>query len=120
MVPFTLSLMRIQQVRKLALSLPGATEEPHFDKTSFRIGRKIFATVPPSDGTLHVFVDEDETRACVAQDPKVFEELWWGKRLVGLRVSLPDADADQVRELLEDAWRRKAPKRLTAAFDSRK
>ena len=30
--------------RKLALSFPEATEEPHFDKTSFRVRKKIFAT----------------------------------------------------------------------------
>lgn len=31
--------------RQMALSFPGATEQPHFDKTSFRIKRKIFATL---------------------------------------------------------------------------
>ncbi len=30
--------------RKQALSLPEVTEEPHFEKTSFRIKKKIFAT----------------------------------------------------------------------------
>jgi hypothetical protein len=31
--------------RKLALSFPGATEAPHFERTSFRVGTKIFATL---------------------------------------------------------------------------
>ncbi|WP_207420330.1 MmcQ/YjbR family DNA-binding protein [Desertivirga brevis] len=30
--------------RQLALSLPEVTEEPHFEKTSFRVKKKIFAT----------------------------------------------------------------------------
>jgi hypothetical protein len=34
-------------VRRLALSLPETTEEPHHDMTSFRVGGKIFATVTP-------------------------------------------------------------------------
>ena len=32
-------------MRKIALSLPEVTEEPHFEKTSFRIKGKIFATI---------------------------------------------------------------------------
>jgi hypothetical protein len=111
--------MKIQLVRRSALSLPGTTEQPHFEKTSFRVGRKIFATVPPGDDVLHVFVDEDEIHACVSQDPKVFEGLWWGQRLVGLCLFLAHADSEQVRELLQEAWRQKAPKRLIGAFDSR-
>src|SRR5690606_16513102 len=31
-------------LRHLALSLPETTEEPHFEKTSFRVKKKIFAT----------------------------------------------------------------------------
>lgn len=40
--------------RKLALSFPEATEEPHFEKTSFRVKKKIFATY-----------DEVRKRACI-------------------------------------------------------
>lgn len=35
----------IESFREIALSFPAATEEPHFEKTSFRIGKKIFATL---------------------------------------------------------------------------
>ena len=44
----------IAQFRKLALSFPGTNEQPHFEKTSFRIGKKIFATL-----------DEKNNRACL-------------------------------------------------------
>lgn len=40
--------------RKLALSFPETTEEPHFEKTSFRVEKKIFATY-----------DEVKKRACI-------------------------------------------------------
>jgi predicted DNA-binding protein (MmcQ/YjbR family) len=35
-----------QRAREFALSLPGTSEEPHFDMSSFRVKGKIFATVP--------------------------------------------------------------------------
>jgi hypothetical protein len=77
-----------------------------------------FTTVPTDQEHLHVFVDEDEVRASVAEDPTTFEELWWGQRLIGVRVRLATADPGRVGELLEEAWRRKAPKRVVAAFDA--
>jgi hypothetical protein len=109
--------VRLDQARRFALSLPEATEAPHFDMSSFRVRGKIFATVPPDGEHLHVFVDEHETKAVVAEDPKAYEQLWWGKRLSGVRVTLKHAHARDVYELLEDAWRRKAPKRLVAGSE---
>ena len=111
-------MMELEEVRRFALSLPGATEEPHFEKTSFRVRGKIFATVPPDEQHLHVLVGEGEARAAVADDSTAFEELWWGRQLKGVRVSLPAAPPHRVAELLEESWRRRAPKRLVAAFDA--
>lgn len=37
-------MVSIDTFRKLALSFPETTEEPHFEKTSFRVRKKIFAT----------------------------------------------------------------------------
>ena len=112
--------MRLDTARRFALSLPETTEEPHFDMSSFRVKGKIFCTVPPDGKRLHVFTGADEVRALVAEDPKAFEVIIWGKREVSdwLRVNLPHADAAQVKELLDDAWRAKAPKRVLAAYDA--
>lgn len=43
-----------QQFRTLALSFPGTVELPHFEKVSFRVGKKIFATL-----------DEKNKKACL-------------------------------------------------------
>jgi hypothetical protein len=34
-----------QNFRRIALSYPEAVEQPHFEKTSFRVKKKIFATL---------------------------------------------------------------------------
>lgn len=47
-------MVTIDTFRKFALSFPEATEEPHFEKTSFRVKKKIFATY-----------DENNKRACI-------------------------------------------------------
>ena len=41
--------MKPALIRKYALSLPEATEEPHFQYASFRVRGKIFMTAPPGE-----------------------------------------------------------------------
>lgn len=110
--------MELDDVRRFALSLPETAESPHFEMASLRVRGKIFVTLPPAGVHVHIFVDEHETRAAVAADRDVFSELWWGKRLSGLRVVLAAADASIVTELITLAWRRKAPKRVVAQYDA--
>ncbi|HEX3460661.1 MAG TPA: MmcQ/YjbR family DNA-binding protein [Acidimicrobiales bacterium] len=104
-------MVSLDDARRIALSLPEATEEPHHDRSSFRVNHKIFATVP--DPThLNVMADEDETALAVAENPSGCEELWWGKRLSGVRVDLDHVDPELLTELLTESWRRRAPKAL--------
>jgi hypothetical protein len=107
----------IAQARSFALGLPGTAEQPHHDMSSFRVAGKIFATVTPDETRLHVFVDEPEIAAAVAEDPAAFEPLYWGKAVRGIRVLLAAAPQDRIRELLTEAWLRKAPRSLVAELD---
>lgn len=102
--------MKIAEVRRFALSLPGVTEAPHFDKSSFRVRGKIFATVPPGGSHLHVFVDEVPRERMTSVAPEAYEKLWWGEKVVGLRVVLSLAKSQDVKELLQSAWQLRAPK----------
>ena len=108
--------MKASTVRKHALSLPEATEQPHFDYTSFRVRGKIFATMPPDEKHLHVFVAEEQRKAFLAMSLPWIAELPWGKKIVGLRISLSEADPAVVKQLLGFAWQNKAPKGLQVSF----
>ena len=59
----------VATVRRLALSLPETAEAPHHDMTSFRVAGKIFATMPPEGGRVHVFVGDDEVDAYCRRVP---------------------------------------------------
>jgi hypothetical protein len=104
--------MKIAQVRRFALSLPEATEEPHFNFASFRVRGRIFATVPPDGEHLHIFVGDDDRERALELDPEFLEKLHWGKRVVGVRATLAKAKPAVVTRLLTQAWSRKAPKAL--------
>lgn len=52
--------LKIQTVRAIALALPETTEEPHFEKTSFRVKNKIFVTSAGENLTLKLNpIDQD-------------------------------------------------------------
>src|SRR3954451_24142523 len=112
--------MRLADARKFALSLPETTEQPHFQAASFRVRGKIFATVPPGGKQLRIFVEPAEVEALLAEDASTYEPVIWGKRAVpgAVCVNLGAATPAQVRELLEEAWRMRAPKRAIQALES--
>ena len=99
--------MTLSDARQFALELPGSNEEPHHHMSSFRVAGKIFATVPDDDH-LHVFVDDERREMALAMFPDAYEKLWWGKKVVGIKVHLDAADHDDVEDLLRCAWKRKS------------
>jgi hypothetical protein len=101
------------QARELALSLPESIEQDHHGRPSFRVANKIFATLR-DEGHMNVMLDEGGIRTAIHSDPAAFEEVWWGKKLTAVRVELRRVDAETLRELLEEAWELRAPKRLIA------
>ena len=107
--------MTLDQARAYALSLPKVTDAPHHKYSSFRVGGKIFATVPPDGEHLHVFVDEEEREHALAVAPEACTKLFWGEAAVGLRIVLARARAPAVTRLLHCAWLRKAPRKLALA-----
>jgi hypothetical protein len=105
-------LTTLAQARRFALSLPGTVEQPHFDRTSFCVAKKIYATALPDDGCLNVFVGDEHREPMLAMHPDCLKKLLWGGKVVGLTVALPKASSAIVRDLLQSAWKMKAPKSL--------
>jgi hypothetical protein len=122
-----------EDIRRIALALP-EVEEGTFARTStsFKIrGRYGFARFgapigglddADADDTLVVRLPEGQRTALLATDPERFfitpHYATGGAVLVRLR-TLQRSDLAEIADLLADAWRRFAPKRLLAAFDAK-
>jgi hypothetical protein len=104
-------MVSVAEARALALALPEAVEQDHHGRPSFRVAGKIFATLW-DENHMNVMVDPDGVRTAVEAEPATCAEVWWGKRLAAVRVSLPDAHARLLSALLADAWEWRAPERL--------
>ncbi len=74
--------MTIEAFRNLALSFPTTTEQPHFEKTSFRINKKIFATLDEKSGNACLKLDEVSQSVYSATAPGFIYPVKnkWGKQ----------------------------------------
>jgi YjbR len=100
-------MLSSEEARRLALSLPEAAEQDHHGRPSFRVAGRIFATLWDEDH-MNVMVDEPGILTAVQAHPSVCAEVWWGKRLAAVRVTLSAADRDLLTDLLADAYERKS------------
>jgi hypothetical protein len=99
--------MTAKDARRLALALPEAFEQDHHGRPSFRVAGKIFATLW-DERTMNVMLDEPGIHTAVAEHPDWCSERYWGKRLAAAAVDLTGVPEHELRELLADAWERKA------------
>lgn len=106
--------MTAQEASVVALALPETVQQDHHGRPSFRVGGRIFATLWDADH-MNVMLDEPGIRTAVQTRPEACSELWWGKRLRAVQVTLVSADPELLSGLLADAWEGKARKRLADA-----
>ena len=68
--------------RKLALSLPGTEELPHFHLTSFRVKKKIFATLGEKDKRAMLKLSITDQSVFCSYDENIFFPVpgAWGKQ----------------------------------------
>ena len=111
--------IRASTVRRFALSLPEAEERETWETATFRVRGKIFMIFSERERHAWIKSVHDEQRALVAMDA----ETWFAPPYVGpsgwVGAVLSKADGDEVRELIVEAWRLTAPRRLVASFDER-
>jgi hypothetical protein len=109
----------LDDVRRIARSLPATAEKPSYGTPGFRVRDKLFARVHENPDLLVVWcTDLAEKDALLASDPTRFTTTphYDGHPLVLVR--LPAVDADELAELLTDAWRLRAPAKLRRDFDA--
>lgn len=96
--------VKLSVIRDHALSLEAVTEEPHHTYSSFRVRGKIFVTIPPEETHLHVFVGEESREQALAMYPAFVEKLFWGSKVLGLRIDLTHATPAVVKALVDKAY----------------
>ncbi len=111
--------MKPGQLRRIALALPEADETETWGEATFRVRGKIFCMLGPNGKAAGIKATLEQQAELVASQPSVFSVPAYTGRFGWVAVDVAKADAGEIAELLEDAWRRTAPKSVVKAFDSR-
>lgn len=98
-------MVAIKTFRQIALSFPGTVEQPHFDKTSFRVDKKIFATLDIQNKRACIMLSEIDQSVFSAYDKSVYYAVpnKWGKRGAPF-VELAKVRKIMLRDSLEQAY----------------
>ncbi|GLZ80630.1 hypothetical protein Afil01_54370 [Actinorhabdospora filicis] len=111
-------MVSVDEWAAIAEALPEVTERPAWGMTCYRVRDKIFTSFDPErPETVGVAVDRDERSVLISAEPGKFSMTNHDSVYHWVRVTLDAVGAGEMRELLEDAWRMKAPKRLVKAHD---
>lgn len=103
-----------QTCREMALSFPETSEKPHFEKRSFRVSNKIFATLNLKQNRICVKLAEVEQDVFSSFDKNIICAVpnKWGKMGWTL-VDLGKIRKDMLFDILRTAYCEVAPKRLS-------
>ena len=107
--------------------LPGTAQDSPDGMPAVRVRGKLLAYMPSTersrpahfegDDVLVVRTDFHERAALIQEDPQTFAVTPHYETYPGVLVRLATVPPDQLRELLLDAWRMVAPKRLVRQME---
>jgi hypothetical protein len=110
-------MVTVEEVRAFASTLPRTSEGLVRGYVKFRIGRIVYLSLSP-DGSMMGFAFPKEWRnALVESEPEKFSlPSEHDMRYHWVDVRLDAIDADEMRELVEDAWAFCVPKRVVDEY----
>src|SRR5262245_64837324 len=95
-----------RDLRRIAMSLDGTVEAPHFDRVAFKVAR-IYATLAADEMTANLMLapDEQQFKCTVAPDAFAPVPNKWGQR-GATTVTLARVGMDELQVALVMAWGR--------------
>lgn len=95
--------MTVEEVRTIALSLPGAAEGFHHGHPDFRVGKSIFGSLWPDQDRAVLRVPPPLGESLVAQDAETFRIVSNSGGMAWVSIQLPRIAPDEFRSLIEIA-----------------
>lgn len=75
-------MIKTETFREIALSMPNSIEMPHFDKASFRVNKKIFATLNSERNIATIKLNAVDQNVFASVNPGIIYPVpnKWGKQ----------------------------------------
>ena len=108
------------QVRDWVLALPGGREVmvEEWGHPTLRVNDKMFASGSEGSPSVTVKASKEVQEELIAGDPETFSFPKYVGRFGWVEVQLSRVDPDELRDLVIEAWRRTAPKKLVKEYDA--
>jgi hypothetical protein len=104
-------------VREVALGLPRTEEHLIRDHVKFRVGKIVYASISPDETTLGFGFPKDQRDALISSEPGKFAlPRLSDQRFHWVHARMAALGAEEMRELITDAWRMVVPKKVIAAY----
>lgn len=110
--------MNLDDARRMALALPGADEGTWFGLPTFKVRSKFFAGLGKDGASLVLRCNVYERKYLMESAPDVYFVTDHYRDDPYVLVNLSAADADALRERIEESWRMVAPKKLIAELEA--
>lgn len=99
-------------------TLPGTSQKGHTSNIGLKVAGKGFGYLGVDSDRLLLKATMDEREALVAEDPETFTPSFTAGQFAWVEISLATVRPDELTELVTEAWRLTAPKRLVVAFEA--
>ena len=106
-----------ETVQRLGPELPVVDEGTSYGTPALKVRGKMFARLREDGETLVVWTDFLEREALTQGDPETFFVTPHYQDYPLVLIALERVDEQELRELLIESWRLKAPKRVLRAYD---
>jgi hypothetical protein len=111
-------MVTADELRRVVLSLPEAEERETWGHPTFRVRDKMFAALSDDGQVASVKATRQEQAALLAAAPETFGVPAYVGRHGWVSIQLATVDPTELGELVVEAWRQTAPKRLVVAYDA--
>lgn len=110
--------MTLATVRRVFRAFPATEEGPCYGTPGFRVKGKFLARIREDGETLAIKCGDDERDFRMKADPDTFFVTDHYRGYPVVLVRLNRVNEGDLREIIEQAWRFNAPRRLLKEFDS--
>ena len=114
-------MVTVDDVRRVALSLPGTTEHLIRDRVKFRVKQLVYVAFSQDERLMGFGFPKDQRRALIESEPhKFLLPAAADMRYNWVDVRMAALDVEEMTELVTDAWTMVVPKRVVREyFDAR-
>jgi hypothetical protein len=108
------------ELREWVLALPGGREVfvEKWGSWSLRYGEKVLVIGGPESATASVKASRQDQAELIESAPLIYSSAPYVGRFGWVKVELATAEAEELRQVVIEAWRGTAPKKLVREYDS--